>query len=569
VAVKFWSHFSGVVGVLVLACGSTPAPRVPASDTSPEPWSISKNQPVVPDDGKPLVVVALVVDQLAAWIAAERLPLLPANGGFARLRREGTWYKDVRFDYAITETGPGHASLFTGEVPRVHGIAANMVMGPHDTPHFIVQDPQSRLVDEAGSRDEAGASADALRVPTLADQFRRRWRNATVVAISGKDRGALFAAGTSANAAVWFDSATMRFVTSTNYGSALPKFVSEAAPPDVVRDRARRPWELLDRRWVESHALSGDDQAGETDLDGYGTTFPHRADLAARPGEAFRADPASDELLLELALAALDAAQPRSPKFVAVSLSANDVIGHLFGPDSWEAWDNLRRLDAALSKFFAGLDRRFGSSGWFAALAADHGVVPLPEIGVVKDRPACGAVRGIGPCSPSRRLPSTPVLTEARATADLVLGPGNWVSGFFPPYLWLTQEALAQPKQKLSSLLEAMRRRLERLEGIREVFDVSALPAACPDTRDDSVFALVCRSVVPGVSGQLYVVTTQGTFFGTDRLPPSGTTHGSPYLYDRSIPVLLRAPGRVTAGNVVSRTRDFSIFFRTVSSWFH
>jgi len=567
--VKFSSRFSGAVGVLVLACGSTPAPRAPAGDTAPQSWGVSKNQSVAAEEGKPLVVVALVVDQLAAWIAAERLPLLPANGGFARLRREGTWYQDVRFDHAITETGPGHASLFTGEVPRVNGVPANMVMGPHDTPQFIVRDPQSRLVDEAGSRDEAGASADVLRVPTLADQFRRRWRNATVVAISAKDRGALFAAGTSANAAVWFDSAAMRFVTSTNYSSALPKFVNEAAPPDVVRERARQPWELLDRRWVESHALSGDDQAGETDLEGYGTTFPHRADLAARPGEAFRADPASDELLLELALAALDAAPARSPKFIAVSLSASDAIGHLFGPDSWEAWDNLRRIDAALSKFFAGLDRRFGSSGWFAALAADHGVVPLPEIGIVKDRPACGAARGIGPCSPSRRLPSAPILTEARAAADLVLGPGNWVSGFLPPYLWLTHEALSLPKQKLSSLLEAMRRRLERLEGIREVFDVSTLPAACPDARDDSIFALVCRSVVPGVSGQLYVVTTQGTFFGSDSQPPSGTNHGSPYLYDRSIPVLLRAPGRVTAGAVVSRTRDFSIFFRTVSSWFH
>ena len=42
------------------------------------------------------IVVAIVVDQMAAWTASERWPLLPAEGGFARLRREGTWIREVR-----------------------------------------------------------------------------------------------------------------------------------------------------------------------------------------------------------------------------------------------------------------------------------------------------------------------------------------------------------------------------------------------------------------------------------------------------------------------------------------
>src|SRR5580658_6875064 len=35
------------------------------------------------------VLVTIVVDQLAGWIADERWPELPKDGGFARLRREG------------------------------------------------------------------------------------------------------------------------------------------------------------------------------------------------------------------------------------------------------------------------------------------------------------------------------------------------------------------------------------------------------------------------------------------------------------------------------------------------
>ena len=60
---------------------------------------------------KPRVAVAIVIDQLAAWVAEQRLEKLPPAGGFARLRSEGTWVKRCEYTYAITETAPGHAAL--------------------------------------------------------------------------------------------------------------------------------------------------------------------------------------------------------------------------------------------------------------------------------------------------------------------------------------------------------------------------------------------------------------------------------------------------------------------------
>jgi hypothetical protein len=71
------------------------------------------------------VVVAIVVDQLASWVLRERLDALPTDGGFARLRREGRYFQEMAFEHAITETAPGHTSLFTGKVPRAHGVVAN------------------------------------------------------------------------------------------------------------------------------------------------------------------------------------------------------------------------------------------------------------------------------------------------------------------------------------------------------------------------------------------------------------------------------------------------------------
>ena len=72
----------------------------------------------------PRILVVIVVDQLAAWMAEERWPTLPPDGGFARLRREGLYARELRFGSAATDTAPGHSALFTGAVPHESGILA-------------------------------------------------------------------------------------------------------------------------------------------------------------------------------------------------------------------------------------------------------------------------------------------------------------------------------------------------------------------------------------------------------------------------------------------------------------
>src|SRR5579871_2103876 len=95
--------------IAVAACRATPKP----APASPKP---------------PRMVVTIVVDQMAAWIAAERWPSLSPEGGFRRLMREGTYFRDMRYAHAVTDTAPGHAALYTGRVPRETGIFANEII---------------------------------------------------------------------------------------------------------------------------------------------------------------------------------------------------------------------------------------------------------------------------------------------------------------------------------------------------------------------------------------------------------------------------------------------------------
>ena len=67
-------------------------------------------------------------------------------------------------------------------------------------------------------------------------------------------------------------------------------------------------------------------------------------------------------------------------------------------------------------------------------------------------------------------------------------------------------------------------------------------------------------------AGDFYLVAAPGTFFDPDLAEGRGTNHGSPYLYDRAVPLIVRAPGRVPAGMTVTQPTSFATFARTAAS---
>jgi hypothetical protein len=536
------------------------------------------------------VVVSIVVDQEAAWIADERWPLLPADGGFARLRREGTYARDMRYAHAATDTAPGHAALYTGAPPRVSGVWGNEIIDPatHEKVS-ILRDEASKLVWPGAppTSAPAGSSMGPLKVDTVADRFRTAHHDAIIVSLSIKDRGAIFGGGRAASAILWYDKKLDRFVTSSVLGGAFPSWATPLDAPDEVR---AKPWTLLDAAWVQSHAATPDDQPGEGELGGMPIVFPHEVAHASAVPPAFRGSPFADDAILGLALAAMSAEHAgEHPTFVALSLSANDYIGHTFGPDSWEAWDELRRLDASLARFFTQLDERFGPAGWMALLTGDHGITTMPEATAVPaTRPWCahagaktrgagaeaGADRWERACGKVGRLMPEQLVKELRAAAAKALpsltatatSTEPAVLGIADPYVYLTDAARALPASDLERLKTALMRTLLSHAEVDRVIDTSLLPETCPAETDESADALICRAFVPKRAGDLYVLVKRGSFFDPDVVVGKGTSHGSPYLFDRAVPLLVRAPGRAAAGRVLDAPVSFRAFTRTLST---
>jgi len=67
------------------------------------------------------------------------------------------------------------------------------------------------------------------------------------------------------------------------------------------------------------------------------------------------------------------------PDLLVLSLSTQDRINHLFGPESQQAQDHFLRLDRALADFLTFLDDWVGLSSSLILLTADHGFPDSPE----------------------------------------------------------------------------------------------------------------------------------------------------------------------------------------------
>jgi predicted AlkP superfamily pyrophosphatase or phosphodiesterase len=73
---------------------------------------------------RPKLVVGIVVDQMR-WDYLYRYYSKYGEGGFKRLLKEGFTCENTNINYLPTYTAAGHACIYTGSVPSIHGITGN------------------------------------------------------------------------------------------------------------------------------------------------------------------------------------------------------------------------------------------------------------------------------------------------------------------------------------------------------------------------------------------------------------------------------------------------------------
>lgn len=462
------------------------------------------------------LVVALVYDQFGAAQLEKYLPYLSEDGAIKMGIRRGLFFAQAEYDYAGTYTAPGHTTIYAGAGPWKSGIVSNYLWSRSRRASLPVMDDGEHHVLGNPARF---ASPLMLRAPVVADQLKAATGGvAKVVSLSIKDRAAIPGGGQRPDLALWFDGSAGGFTTSTFYGPDLPEWLQSW--------RSAHPWEAAMEPWTPMYAkaceaLLGDDaQPGEGETFGLAASFPHDPRVSKAPDTVFKMTPASTDYLLSLARQAVSELQlgrDEVPDFLAVSISAVDYAGHVFGPDSCEYMDTLIRSDAAAGKFIGELSQHTGVS---VVLTSDHGVASFPE------RLGKGG-----------RL-FAPTFAERLQNALVPkLGQGDWIDAYASPFFYLSEAGLARRKEVVDTALPI----LNAMPGVYRAFDVAKVRSATGAS--DPVLRAVARSVFPGSGGEIFVVPEK--FTTVDEMPPPdhNTSHGSPWDYDKLVPVIVWGPG--------------------------
>lgn len=466
----------------------------------------------VPPPPAPKLVVLIVIDQLASWSFERDRDLF--TGGLGRMLREGAYVQAAELPYANTFTSPGHATIATGAVPRIHGIVGNQWWSRAEQRERSAEsDPTAPIfaVANVPTPPTSNGSGRALRVPGIADALRAATGDqGHTVAIALKARSACLVAGQHPELALWYDASAGGMTTSSAYAHAAVPWLVDLAREKPAARFIGQTWSPLDPALLAKHTKIADDAPGEGALHGMGVAFPH----LVHDAEELVHTPFADEIVLDAVYAVLDRMQLGAddiPDLLAISFSAHDYAGHNWGPDSWEVLDLTLRLDAALGTLFATLDRRLGPQGWAAVVTSDHGVTPL-----VERSPVAGAKR----VSPAEIAATAGPLVSKVASNEIYLS-ADW-------------EKLAAPDRRaaLDAAIAAVRAKYPELD----VFDTSDT-SHCQEA---TLAGDVCRAVVPGEAGEIYVAPRRG-FVVTEY--KTGTHHDAPNADNNQVPILVRGPG--------------------------
>ena len=162
---------------------------------------------------------------------------------------------------------------------------------------------------------------------------------------------------------------------------------------------------------------------------------------------------------------------------------------------------------------------------------------------------------------PDRAAKATAVVTIASAWTN-AHRCNNRVRGIADPYVYLTAAAEALPATRRELLQTTLTARLREHPEVERVIDTRTVPARCAE--GESVEALLCRAIPDHNGAALYAQARAGAFFDAGYALGRGTSHGSPYLFDRTVPMLVRAPGREPAGREVPEPISYTEFRRQV-----
>ncbi len=490
---------------------------------------------------KPKLIIVISVDQFSADLFAQHRGGF--TGGLKRLA-SGVVFGSGYQSHAATETCPGHSTITSGMHPAGTGIVGNTVRDPVTLePVYCIDDGKTKVPGTSDFR-----SPSVLKASTLGRWLKDADPTAKVLAVAGKDRAAIPMGGKDNDGEFWWNETLGGFTTYVPEGESAEDRLKPVAGfnADLLKGWKTKPptWTLRDKACAA--------QFGKQTYDGFPidhqvppagwTPPPKGTGFADDPAfeNWFRASPGFDRTVLDLAsrlIADTELGRHGATDMIAIGLSATDYIGHRYGSQGPEMCDQMAWLDARLDAFLLRMDAL--KIPYIVALTADHGSIDAAERAAQRGFPA------------ARRLDAAKVLGDLKTAVEAEFKRDYQPLSIKGGIINIVDFGSPDPvlRKRISDYaIGWLKSHPER--GVADAFAKADLLIGKPPAgKTPDRFTLAERfalSTDAERSGDIQVAWQE---FATPskvdpaRVPPYIAGHGSPWDYDRRVPILFWWPG--------------------------
>ncbi|PIP54344.1 MAG: alkaline phosphatase family protein [Bacteroidetes bacterium CG23_combo_of_CG06-09_8_20_14_all_32_9] len=474
---------------------------------------------------KPKLVIGIIIDQMRYDYISRYWDKLEKNG-FKRFVNEGAFCKNARQNYIYTQTGPGHATIYTGATPSINGIVSNeWYLRLKKQKVYCVEDSKAKTV--GSDSDKGKMSPVNLLTTTIGDELRLSNQNKSkVISISLKDRAAILPGGHNPTAAYWYDNSTGNWITSSYYIDTLPKWV-------IDFNNKKLSDLYLDRLWTPLLSISEyNESLPDTNKyeKGFGNgqkCFPYDLSFLSKPLKKQRdfsilnITPFGNTFTHDFAIAAIigeNLGKNNFTDFLSVSFSSTDYIGHCFGPLAVETEDAYLRLDKEIAHFIDFIEFEIGKENVLIFLSADHGSSENPQY--LLDNRLPGGV-----------FKQYYALSLLKSYLNAVYGEGEWILTYLNQQIFLNHALIEDSKISLSEIQNKVASFLLQFNGVENAVTATTLQN---NNFTKGIFMYMQNSFNQKRSGDVLINLEPGWIQDSDY----DIDHNTAYSYDTHVPLL-------------------------------
>jgi predicted AlkP superfamily pyrophosphatase or phosphodiesterase len=488
--------------------------------------NVSGQSAYIPPE-KPKLVIGIVVEQLR-FDLLEKFRDRFCENGIRRLLNEGTYFKNASYNYMLTQSAPGHATISTGTEPSFHGITSDNWYLP--LKNEMIYCTQDSRVNPVGGSFEAGLHSPVnLLASTFSDELTMASNGkAKVFSIGLKESSAILSAGHSATGVYWYDNITGTWMSSSWYMDSLAAWVNDFNALRLTDSYLNTPWTLLKEKTDYADCLP-DTNSYESGFNGI-NYFPYDLKKMSSKGvinvkrdySLLRETPFGNSYTKDFAIRLIR--EERLGKddvtdFLAINFSSTDYIGHRFGPSSVETGDAILRLDKDIEQLLTYINDSIGKKNVLIYFTAAHGVSEIPAV-LTKSR------------IPTGYFKQTEALQLLKSYLNAVYGQGDWVKGYFEKQIFLNRILIEDAKIPLEDIQKKVSRFLVQFSGVASAYPYTAFEA---NDFSNGHLKRIVNSFTPQRSGDIIITLDPGWVEKNENYV---TNHNSPYEYDSHVPLI-------------------------------